>query len=292
MVFEPLAHKGLGFSMSARYRMASTALHEESQVEQDRNGALAGKRLRLASFNIQTGIHTANYRQYITRSWQHFLPTTKRLHNLNRIGTLLRGFDIVGLQEVEGGGRRSDYVVQTEYLAHRGGFSYWHNHVNRRVGKQALHSNGIVSRLQPTSIKEHNLPGLPGRGALVVRFGNTKLSLVICIIHLALGRRGRMRQIAFISRLIGHLSNVVLMGDMNCEPNTPEMDHLIANTQLCDPIADLKTFPSWCPQRKIDHILVTPRLHPDNIRVMNFTCSDHLPIAIDITLPDTLPLVA
>ncbi len=275
-----------------RHPQGPTVTCEESPDRQELNSSLAGKRIRLASFNIQTGIHTASYRQYITRGWQHFLPTNKRTQNLNRIGNLLRGFDIVGLQEVEGGGRRSDYIVQTEYLAHRGGFPFWHNHVNRRIGNHALHSNGIISRLQPTSIKEHNLPGLPGRGALVVRFGDKRVSLVVCIIHLALGRRGRMRQIGFISDLIGHLPCVVLMGDLNCEPNTPEMNHLVANTQLGDPVADLKTFPSWRPQRKIDYILVTPDLHADNTRVLNFACSDHLPIAIDITLPDNPHLVA
>jgi len=135
-------------------RQESTAVTTAEPIaKQKDHSSLAGRRLRLASFNIQTGIHTTSYRQYITRGWQHFLPTNKRIQNLDRIGNLLRGFDIVGLQEVEGGGRRSDYIVQTEYLAHRAGFSFWHNHINRRIGNHALHSNGIISRLQPTSIK-------------------------------------------------------------------------------------------------------------------------------------------
>ena len=32
-------------------------------------------RLRLLSFNIQVGISTERYRHYLTRGWQHLLPT-------------------------------------------------------------------------------------------------------------------------------------------------------------------------------------------------------------------------
>lgn len=250
------------------------------------------RRLKLASFNIQTGIHTTSYRQYITRSWQHVWPTGRRFINLERIADFLRPFDLVGLQEVDGGGARSHYIVQTEYLAYRGGFDYWHNQINRRFGTLALHSNGLLSRLKPSFIHEYQLPGLPGRGALIVRFGDTKDALHLCILHLALSRRARLRQIGFVSELLYGLPYVVLMGDLNCEPHTPEMRKLIASTQLFDPLPELNTFPSWRPQRKLDHILVTPGLQVEHVQVLNFTCSDHLPIAMDIALPASLSMAA
>ncbi len=40
----------------------------------------------------------------------------------------------------------------------------------------------------------------------------------------------------------------------------------------------------------IDHILVTPSLIVDHLQVLHFPCSDHLPIAMDVRLPDTLGL--
>jgi endonuclease/exonuclease/phosphatase family metal-dependent hydrolase len=251
------------------------------------------RRVRFASFNIQTGITTSSYRDYITGSWRHIWPSQKRLPNLIRIAHLLKPFDIVGLQEVDGGGARSHHIVQTQYLAETAGFAYWHNQVNRRIGNLALHSNGLLSRIKPDFIHDYKLPGLPGRGALLARFGAVgDDALYLCILHLALSRRARLKQIAFISELIRDLSYVVLMGDLNCEPNSPELNLLTSATELCDPMCELKTFPSWRPHKMLDHILVTPSLQVTNVQVINFACSDHLPIAMEVELPDQLAVAA
>jgi len=245
--------------------------------------------VQVASFNIQTGISTSSYRDYITGSWRHIWPSNKRLPNLNRIAHLLRPFDIVGLQEVDAGSSRSHNIVQTQYLAEHGGFAFWSHQVNRKLGNIALHSNGLLSRIRPDLVHDYKLPGLPGRGALLARFGkNPETALYLCILHLALGRRARLRQIGFISDLIGNFQNVILMGDLNCEPDSPELNLLTASTQLCDPMSDIKTFPSWRPQKMLDHILVTPSLIATNIRVLNFACSDHLPLAMDVQLPEDI----
>ena len=57
-----------------------------------------------------------------------------------------------------------------------------------------------------------------------------------------------------------------------------------------EPFHGLHTFPSWSPQRNIDHILVTPTLQIDRVRVLNYSLSDHLPVSMDITLPESLHL--
>lgn len=249
--------------------------------------------LRIASFNIQTGITTASYRDYLTGSWRHLFPSSHRQPNLDRIAHLLHPFDLVGLQEVDGGGSRSRHVVQTHYLAERAGFAHWHNQINRRFGDIALHSNGLLSRLRPTAIHDYKLPGLPGRGALFVRFGKDEnRALYLCILHLALSRRGRLKQLAFVGDLIRGRPHVILMGDLNCEPDSPEMKLLTRDTALCDPACELKTYPSWRPHKMLDHILVTPALRVENLRTLNFACSDHLPIAMDVRLPESLALSA
>ena len=249
--------------------------------------------LKLASFNIQTGISTSSYGEYLTGGWRHVLPSSKRVPNLNRIAQILEPFDIVGLQEVDGGGLRSRRIVQTQYLAERAGFAYWHNQVNRRVGNIALHSNGLLSRIRPNAIHDYKLPGLPGRGALLARFGTLPdETLYLCILHLALSRRARLRQLAFVAEVIKGLPHVVVMGDLNCEIETPEMKLLLGLTDLCDPLSEINTFPSWRPRKMLDHILVTPDLEVKNLRVLNFPCSDHLPIAMEVGLPDGLRLAA
>lgn len=244
------------------------------------------RRLRLASFNIQTGISTSSYREYVTGGWRHILPSQKRLTNLNRIAQVLKPFDLVGLQEVDGGGARSHNIVQTQYLAEHAGFPYWHNQINRRFGNLALHSNGLLTRIRPDAIHDYKLPGAPGRGALLARYGRrADDALYVCVMHLALTTRSRLKQLGFVCELIRDLPYVILMGDLNCEPASPEFALLTRNTRLCDPSCELKTFPSWSPHRMIDHILVTPELRVEHVHVINFKASDHLPIAMDVMVP-------
>jgi endonuclease/exonuclease/phosphatase family metal-dependent hydrolase len=52
----------------------------------------------------------------------------------------------------------------------------------------------------------------------------------------------------------------------------------------------MDTFPSWRPQHNIDHILVTPTLQVDRVGALNFSLSDHLPVEMEITLPDSVHL--
>jgi endonuclease/exonuclease/phosphatase family metal-dependent hydrolase len=213
------------------------------------------------------------------------LPAKKKWQNLDRIAAFLHTFDIVGLQEVDSGGSRSEFIDQTEYLAYHAGFPYWSNQVNRRLGRLALHSNGLLSRLKPQAIHDYKLPGLPGRGALLIRFGASEAPFYLCILHLALSRRGRKRQLGFVSELIRGLPRVIVMGDLNCDVDSPEMIALLKESNLVDPVHELKTFPSWNPKRKLDHLLVTPDLRAENVRAINFLGSDHLPVAMDIFVP-------
>ncbi len=248
-------------------------------------------RLKLLSYNIQAGTYTRHYRQYVTQSWKQLLPHRERLLNLNRIATLVQEYDVVGLQEVDSGSLRSGFVDQTEYLAHRANFPHWHEQVNRSLGKLAQHSNGLLSRPRPTRITEHKLPGLPGRGVILCNFGGEE-GLTLCIMHLALGRRARLRQVGFVSDLIYDFRHVVVMGDMNCGCESTELRLLTESANLQEPVCDKSTFPSWRPMRKIDHILVSESLRVENARVVDYLLSDHLPIGMDIILPSGLKLAA
>jgi len=245
--------------------------------------------LRLLSYNIQAGITTRHYSHYITHSWKHLLPHTERMDNLGRIAQLTGGYDIVGLQEVDAGSLRSGFINQTEYLAHHAGIPHWFDKTNRNLGKIAQHSIGLMSHLRPNRVSEHKLPGIiPGRGVLMAEFGDGSDPLVLIIIHLALGKRGRMRQLSFISELVASYRHVILMGDMNCVSDSREIRELTRRTELHEPVHGLHTFPSWRPQRNIDHILVSPTLKVCNTEVLRYPFSDHLPIAMELMLPKGL----
>lgn len=263
---------------SVRYK--KNAFSELSQMH-------AGQQLRLLSYNIQTGIATRRFHQYLTHSWKHLLPHGERVENLNRIAHMIHDYDVVGLQEVDAGSLRSGFINQTEYLAVRGGFPYWYDKTNRNLGKLAQHSIGMLSRFPTAEITEHKLPGLvPGRGALTVEFKTAGSPLILIILHLALGRRARKRQLGLVSELMDGYKHTVVMGDMNCQPDSEEMKWLLDNSQLVAPADKLPTFPSWRPQKNIDHILVSPTLQIEDVRVLNYPLSDHLPISMTIRLPD------
>ncbi len=242
--------------------------------------------LNLLSFNIQTGVGTQYYRDYITKSWKHLVPLRERVSNLNLIAGLLSEFDVVGLQEVDSGSLRSGFLDQTEYLAQRSDFPWWYRQVNRNMGKIAQHSNGVLSRVSPERVHEHKLPGLPGRGAVLVEFKTNLTPLVICVMHLSLGRRARTRQMIYISKLVAEHPYLVVMGDFNCGLDSRELNHLIDNTHLSLPAKDVNTFPSWKPRHKYDHILVSDQLKFSEPRVLGPTHSDHLPVSVRIEMPD------
>jgi len=250
-----------------------------------------GQKIRLLSYNVQAGISTRRYRHYITHSWKHVLPHAQRFDNLDRIARLVHNYDIVGLQELDAGSLRSGYINLTEYLSEKAEMPYWSDQTNRRIGRFARHSTGLLSRFTPTEIVEHRLPGrIPGRGVLFIRYGTRENPLVVLILHLALGKRTRMLQLDYISEIVNEYRHVILMGDMNCQSDSDEMDYLINRTMMREPFHGLDTFPSWRPQHNIDHILVTPTLQVDHVRALNFSLSDHLPVEMQITLPEAVRL--
>lgn len=252
-----------------------------------------GTTIKLLSFNIQVGIAATRPHHYVTHSWKHVLPHSRHLQNLDLISDIISDYDVVGLQEVDGGSLRSENINQTEYLAHKAGYPYWYHQTNRRIGRIAQHSNGLLSKFDPLDIVEHKLPGpIPGRGAMVVRFGDESNPLVVVLLHLALGRRARMRQLEYISQIVHTHDHVVVMGDMNCQPDSMEMQSLMTTTGLHIPDNSPYTFPSWRPSKKLDHILVSPSLVVKDFSVIDAVCSDHLPISMEVEVPRAIRMVA
>jgi endonuclease/exonuclease/phosphatase family metal-dependent hydrolase len=251
------------------------------------------RHIRLLTYNIQVGMASRSFNDYITKFWKHLLPH-KHIHtNLATIADAVSQFDIVALQEVDAGSFRSGFVNQIEYLADKGGFPHWYQQTNREIGFMTKHSNGLLSKFDPYEVSHYKLPGpIPGRGAMVVRYGDPSNPLVLVIAHLALGRRARGKQLEFISEILNCYQHVILMGDLNCQPDSTEMKHLMNTTNLLEPANDLKTFPSWSPSKRLDHILASPSLIIHDIQVLDHQMSDHLPIAVDLQLPENFKIAA
>ena len=192
----------------------------------------------------------------------HILDQVFRREGERVLATLIRqlgDFDLVALQEVDGGSLRSDYVNQVEHLAQLGNFPYWYQQLNRNLGALAQHSNGLLSRLQPSLLEDHPLPGPPGRGAILMRFGKGPGALAVVMMHLSLGARTRTRQLAYIRELVAGYRHLVLMGDMNTHANDLLERSPLRDLGLLAPQVEA-TFPTWRPQRCLDHILLSPSL--------------------------------
>ena len=246
------------------------------------------RRLRLLSANIQAGSSTRGYHDYVARSWSHVLPAGNKRGALDTIAELAGRHDIVGLQEADPGSLRSGFTNQTHYLAERAGFAYWSHQPNRSVAGVASSANGLLSRLEPRLVEDHPLPGrVKGRGVLTASFGDGRNALTVAVAHLSLGSQSRRSQIDFIADILAGLPHAVLMGDFNCDPEQPEMQQLYRKTQLQPPDRCLPTFPSWRPQRAIDHMLVTPALSLATMQALPAAQSDHLALSVELDVPES-----
>jgi len=245
--------------------------------------------LKLLTYNMQVGINSRSFHHYFTRSWQHLLPHHSHIGNLDSIANMLSDFDIVALQEADGGSIRTGHLNQVQYLAEMAGFPYWYQQLNRNLGRFGQHGNGVLSRLQPELIEDHKLPGrMPGRGAVFLRYGGEVEPIVFVVLHLSLGRRAQTEQLAYIKELIADYRHVVIMGDLNSRAE--QILHLspLRDVKFQCPKGNYNTYPSWRPVASLDHILVSPSLRIKRAEVVSYALSDHLPVAVEIGLPNKI----
>ena len=276
-----------------RLRPSVTEVAEARLVERFVRSAepRATDSLRLLSFNIQVGIRTERFSDYLTRGWRHLLPDIERKSNLDRIAAVVHDFDIVALQEVDAGSFRSGFINQVEYLAERAGFDYWYSQLNRDLGLLAQHANGFLARSKPFAVEDHKLPGLiPGRGAIMLKVGDPKDPLVILMMHLSLGGAARERQLRYVRDLIEPFRRVVLMGDLNSHLHQILNDSPLQDADLVAPGTPQGqpahvTYPSWRPAIGLDHVLVSPSIRVRQYEVLDRCVSDHCPVAIEIEFP-------
>ena len=246
--------------------------------------------LKLLSYNIQVGIQTRRFSDYFMAAWRHFIPNKKRLHNLKNISHILKPYDLVALQEVDGGSIRSSYINHVELLANYSGFPYWYHQCNRNLGKLAQHSNGLLAKLPVVQINNHKLPGLiPGRGAIEAILGDqddANHQLRIIVAHLAISPRARRLQVEYLASKIKGFPYVVIMGDLNSN-GQDLLDQFSKNDVQLKTVSNNMdaTFPSWQPKHQYDHILVTPKIDIISQQVLPNPISDHLPIALEISIP-------
>jgi len=241
--------------------------------------------LRLASYNIQAGIGSHRLRHVLTHGYRYVVPHRDAAINLEHIAGLLKDFDIVALQEADAGSFRTRNIHQPQYIAEHADFPYWHCQITREMGNIARMTLGVLSRIPWQNITQHRLPASKhGRAALEIGLDVWGQRLTVIITHLSLGKASRMRQVHFLSELISRQPAAILMGDLNCDPDSHEFASLLSHTRLQDFTARPLTFPSWKPVRALDHILATDDFALEKLRALPADYSDHLPVSAQLRL--------
>jgi endonuclease/exonuclease/phosphatase family metal-dependent hydrolase len=123
----------------------------------------------------------------------------------------------------------------------------------------------------------------------VVRYGEGD-GLVIAVVHLALGRRARGQQLKYLAQQLQGQSRLVVMGDLNTTASSPQLLEFRETLGLVAPTEGLASYPSWQPQRAIDHILVSHSLKAHDAAVSETTFSDHCPVSLTLELPEDFAL--
>jgi len=241
--------------------------------------------MRILTYNIQVAIGSCRYRHYLLHGWKHVMPHGQTLPNLDRIAEVIAPYDIVAIQEADGGSLRTRFVNETCYLADEAGFGSWKSVVTRDHGIFAQHTNSLLSRPTPLRVESHRLPGaMEGRGVLEADFDIDGRVVTVFCTHLALKCRTRLRQIHALIQRINQRESAILLGDFNCQPGSPAIRALLTETRLRPGRWQPASYPSWRPRRVIDHILATDDLALDNLQATPALLSDHLPVSAQVRL--------
>ncbi|MGI6081582.1 MAG: endonuclease/exonuclease/phosphatase family protein [Limnochordia bacterium] len=259
------------------------------ELESAQKRSLDPSSLRLVTYNIQHGAG---------------LDTQV---DLTRVGSTLMATDadVIFLTEVDSHWRRSGFVdqptelammLQTPYVAFAPALT--------RPGTNAMYGNALLSRFPIEEAERISLPSGPWQEPRVVLSAAIRLpnGMLLRIIgtHLGLNHSDRLAQAAILRELRSMYDTdlLVLMGDLNAHPDSPEIQLLLGapddgerSARWVDPMQGSRTpatFPTHAPRARIDYILVSENLKP-MIRAYSSPfsdASDHLPVLAELSLTE------
>jgi endonuclease/exonuclease/phosphatase family metal-dependent hydrolase len=224
-------------------------------------------------------------RHMLTYSFRYVLPHRQAIANLDQISDQMKGLDLVGLQEADCGSFRSNQIQQAQYIAFHADIPYCLTQVTRDIGSIASIGLGLLSRFPCTHVEQHRLPASRhGRGMLKSVIHVAGKDVAVFVTHLSLKKSSRIRQLRYIAQHMNKHEHAILMGDLNCEPDSSEFRMLLDEAALHPHGDPPPSFPSWQPQRRIDHILTrgVPRIL--SVEAIPFVGSDHLPVIAEVAI--------
>src|SRR3989344_7464699 len=224
-------------------------------------------KFKAMTYNIQLGIlSVSSTAKVLSDFWKWFVPTNKKF-GLDSVANVLNKYkpDFVGLQEIDVGSFRSDFINQSDYLAKQGGYKYKKHGLSFWMPTLFQHGNSIFSKYKIQSSKVHRLPYTIEPRIVFesnFRLGNKKLTILVT--NLSIFNLDRHRQIKKIIGIVNSFDNeVVLMGDFNSNKHSSVIKKLENKTNLRSsyhekhPGSDNSTFPVWHPTWYFDYIFVS-----------------------------------
>ena len=235
-------------------------------------------KLKIGTYNIQHG------------KWHgHFLATGEELIDLSGDARVIRdaGLEVCGLNEVRNQEQVPGLCNQARVIAEELGYHFvFAPAIDHRGG---TYGNALVSRYPirawrscPIVVPEKERePGVhyEDRVLLVAELAVEDKPLTVLVCHFGLHVSEMRRAIEVIRNELAQISGeVVLMGDFNLTPDTPEYAVLAELLRDSAPAGQaLLSFPSHAPQVKIDYLFTSAGIHATNVAVLETTQSDHRP---------------
>jgi endonuclease/exonuclease/phosphatase family metal-dependent hydrolase len=205
--------------------------------------------------------------------------------------------DIVLLQEVDKGVKRSNYDNQVDLLADRLEFDYRLFQANVKL-KNGCYGNAILSHYSLSNHSNIDLTVKPKKirrslaVQIMIKNNNHTRSVKFMNVHLGLAAYERAIQ---VKHLVNHAYNidnphnlpVVIGGDFNDLWQNLCRKVLYAN-DFTPVLGKTKTFPSFLPSRALDRIFYRGELHAIHSFAghtkLARAASDHLPIIADFII--------
>lgn len=189
--------------------------------------------------------------------------------------------DIIGLQEVERHSPRTGFVDQAKRIAEGLGIDYRFE-AGLKIWPFEF-GNVLLSKYPIKGVERIDLPSArENRVGLLATLDVHGQDVQVLVTHLGLKQQERADH---VQKLVDKLANndqpFVLIGDLNCTSDAPELKPLLATMhQTAD--APLVTFPGLGEQ--IDHILVSKQFDVQGVSTLQSSASDHLPLIADLTI--------
>jgi endonuclease/exonuclease/phosphatase family metal-dependent hydrolase len=209
--------------------------------------------------------------------------------------------DIVALQELDVGRRRTGGVDQAHEIARRLDMAC-HFHAALQV-EEERYGDAILTGLPERLVKTGPLPGHPRmrglepRGAVWVEVEIAGRPLQVLNTHLGLVPREQQVQATHLAgpQWLEHQDcawPAILLGDFNATASSVVYRTLTARLQPARRLARRRqpssTFPSPLPVLRIDHLFVSPGIEVQAVFApfdpLTRTASDHLPLVMDFEL--------